>query len=106
MGTFRIASALKALAIIAAVTAIPCQPAQTVQAALPKETGTLSDKFTGLARAMTGKYDWRPGQGVRSVGEVFNLIITENGTLTGTLTGATAAQSRRRLPTPRNCKRR
>jgi uncharacterized damage-inducible protein DinB len=91
MRTFRIASALNALAIVAAVTAIPsqAQPAQTVQAALSKEAGTLSDKFTGLARVMTGKYDWRPGQGVRSVGEVFNLIVTENGILAGTLTGAT-----------------
>jgi uncharacterized damage-inducible protein DinB len=91
MRTFRIASALNALAIIAAVTATPsqAQPAQTVQAALSKEAGTLSDKFTGLARVMAGKYDWKPGQGVRSVGEVFNLIVMENGLLTGTLTGAT-----------------
>ena len=37
---------------------------------------------------MTGKYDWRPGQGVRSAGEVFNLIVMENGILAGTLTGA------------------
>jgi uncharacterized damage-inducible protein DinB len=91
MGTFRIVSALNALVIVAALTSIPsqAQPAQTVQAALSKEAGTLSDKFTGLARVMTGKYDWRPGQGVRSVGEAFNLIVTENGILAGTLTGAT-----------------
>ena len=91
MRTFRIASALNALAIIAALTAIPsqAQPAQTVQVLLSKEAGTLSDKFTGLARVMTGKYDWRPGQGVRSVGEVFNLIVMENGILARTLTGAT-----------------
>ena len=91
MRTFRIASALNALAIVAAVTAIPsqAQPAQTVQAALSKEAGTLSEKFTGMARVMAGKYDWKPGQGVRSVGEVFNLIVTENGILAGTLTGAT-----------------
>jgi uncharacterized damage-inducible protein DinB len=94
MRTFRIASALNALAIIAAVTVIPsqAQPAQTVQAALSKEAGTLSDKFTGLARVMAGKYDWKPGQGVRSVGEVFNLIVTENGVLAGTLTGATGGE--------------
>ena len=106
MGTFRIVSALNALVIVAALTSIPsqAQPAQTVQAALSKEAGTLSDKFTGLARVMTGKYDWRPGQGVRSVGEAFNLIVTENGILAGTL--QRTAQSRRRLPTPRNCKRR
>ena len=90
MRTFRIASALYALAIIAAVTATPsyAQPAQTVQAALSKEAGTLSDKFTGMARVMAGKYNWRPGPGVRSVGEVFNLIVMENGILAGTLTGA------------------
>ena len=37
---------------------------------------------------MAGKYDWTPGEGVRSVGDVFNLIVTENGLLGGTLTGA------------------
>ncbi len=91
MNTYQIASALNALAIIAAATVIPsqAQPAQTVQAALSKEAGTLSDKFTGLARVMAGKYDWKPGEGVRSVGAVFNLIVTENGILAGTLTGAT-----------------
>jgi uncharacterized damage-inducible protein DinB len=91
MTTFQIASALNALAIIAAV-----MPVQTVQAALSKEAGTLSDKFTGMARVMAGKYDWKPGQGVRSVGEVFNLIVKENGILAGTLTGATGGE----LPAP------
>jgi uncharacterized damage-inducible protein DinB len=90
MRTFRIASALYALAIIAAVTATPsyAQPAQTVQAALSKEAGTLSDKFTGLARVMAGKYDWKPGEGVRSVADVFNLIVAENGLLARTLAGS------------------
>ncbi len=41
---------------------------------------------------MAGKYDWKPGQGVRSVGEVFNLIVMENGILAGTLTGATGGE--------------
>jgi uncharacterized damage-inducible protein DinB len=59
-----------------------------VQSSLAKEAGTLSDKFTGLARVMAGKYDWKPGQGVRSVGDVFNLIVMENGMLARTLTGA------------------
>ena len=90
MRTFRIASVLHALAIIAAVTATPsyAQPAQTVQAALSKEAGTLSDKFTGLARVMAGKYDWKPREGVRSVSDVFNLIVAENGLLARTLVGA------------------
>jgi uncharacterized damage-inducible protein DinB len=91
MRTIRIARVVSALAIITAVSVAPAQaqPAQTVQATLSKEAGTLSDKFTGLARVMAGKYDWKPGQGVRSVGEVFNLIVRENGVLDGTLTGAT-----------------
>jgi hypothetical protein len=39
---------------------------------------------------MAGKYDWKPGQGVRSVADVFNLIVNENKMLTGLLTGAAA----------------
>ena len=53
------------------------------QAAMVTDLGNLSDKFVGLARVMAGKYDWRPGQGVRSVSEVFNLIVTENNMLAG-----------------------
>ncbi|WP_263409819.1 DinB family protein [Terriglobus tenax] len=63
--------------------------AQTAQASLAKDTQTLSTKFTGLARVMAGKYDWKPGTGIRSVGEVFNLIVAENGMLLRTVTGAT-----------------
>jgi uncharacterized damage-inducible protein DinB len=37
---------------------------------------------------MAGKYDWKPGEGVRSVSDVFNLIVRENGLLAETLTGA------------------
>ena len=66
----------------------PATPANSAQAALVKDVGNLSDKFTGLARVMAGKYDWRPMQGVRSVSEVFNLIVTENNMLAGLLTGA------------------
>ena len=62
------------------------QPAG-LQAAFAKDAGTLSDKFTGLARVMSGKYDWKPAQGVRSVADVFNLIVKENGLLAGVLSG-------------------
>jgi len=58
-----------------------------LQTTLATDLGTLSEKFTGLARVMAGKYDWRPGHGVRSVGEVFNLIVGENRMLAGVLTG-------------------
>src|SRR5262249_16898125 len=69
------------------------QPAG-LQAAFGKDAEKLSDKFTGLARVMSGKYDWKPAPGVRSVGDVFNLIIKENGLLPGVLSGtpSTGAQ--------------
>ena len=75
---------------LAAALMVPMATAQPagIQVALTKEAGTLSDKFSSLARVMAGKYDWRPGEGVRSVGDVFNLIVRENGILARTLTGA------------------
>jgi uncharacterized damage-inducible protein DinB len=77
-----------ALAVALIVPLVQAQPAG-VQAAWGKDAGTLSDKFTGLARAMSGKYNWKPGQGVRSVSDVFNLIVEENGLLADALTGKT-----------------
>jgi len=83
--------AMCALAIALLALTAPLTPAQApttgMQAAYAKDLGTLSDKFTGLARVMSGKYDWKPGQGVRSVGDVFNLIVRENGLLAGVLSG-------------------
>ena len=75
-----------ALALMVPLAPAQAQPAG-MQAAWGKDAGTLSDKFTGLARVMSGKYDWKPGQGVRSVGDVFNLIVKENGLLAGVLSG-------------------
>ena len=75
-----------ALALMVPLAQAQAQPAG-MQAAWGKDAGTLSDKFTGLARVMSGKYDWKPGQGVRSVGDVFNLIVKENGLLAGVLSG-------------------
>jgi len=80
-------TAASAAAQQAASSASAAQPV-TIQAALANDVGTLSDKFSGLAKAMAGKYDWRPGPGVRSVSEVFNLIVGENKMLTALLTGA------------------
>jgi uncharacterized damage-inducible protein DinB len=77
-----------ALALAVALM-VPLAQAQSagIQTAFGKDAGTLSDKFTGLARVMSGKYDWKPGQGVRSVGDVFNLIVKENGLLADALRG-------------------
>src|SRR6516162_8429405 len=73
-----------AIALMATLARAQAQPAG-LQAAYAKDLGTLSDKFTGLARVMSGKYDWKPAQGVRSVAEVFNLIVKENSLLAGVL---------------------
>jgi len=75
-----------ALALIVPLAQAQAQPAG-MQAAWGKDAGMLSDKFTGLARVMSGKYDWKPSQGVRSVADVFNLIVKENGLLAGVLSG-------------------
>ena len=75
-----------AVALIAPLAQAQRPPAG-LQAGLAKDAGTLSDKFIGLARVMSGKYDWKPGQGVRSVGDVFNLIVKENHLLAGVLSG-------------------
>ena len=87
MRTIRTRTISCAVAMAAVLSLAPLR-AQTTQTALSKEAGTLSDKFAGLARVMAGKYNWKPAEGVRSVGDVFNLIVEENGLLVGTLTGA------------------
>ncbi len=58
-----------------------------IQAALATDVGRLGEKFEGLAKVMAGKYDWKPAEGVRSVGDVFNLIVNENRMLLGVLSG-------------------
>ena len=75
-----------AFALMVPLAQAQAQPAG-LQAAFGKDAGTLSDKFNGLARVMSNKYDWKPGQGIRSVSDVFNLIVTENGLLADALSG-------------------
>src|SRR5690242_12966639 len=82
--------------LIAEVASAQSQPTG-LPAASAKDAGTLSDKFTGLARAMSGKYDWKPAEGARSVADVFNLIVRENGLLAGVLAGTPNAGA---PPTP------
>jgi len=82
--------------VASALVAAPARAQQPTgpQAALVNDVGNLSDKFVGLARVMAGKYDWKPGAGVRSVADVFNLIVMENKMLAGVLTGAPAPAAR------------
>jgi uncharacterized damage-inducible protein DinB len=77
-----------AVALMVPLAHTHAQPAG-FQAAFGEDAGTLSKKFTALAQVMAGKYEWKPGQGVRSVGDVFNLIVEENGLLADALTGKT-----------------
>ena len=91
MHSFALRTVLVAgMLLTASVFATPAaaqQPASPT-AALAQDVGEMSEKFVGLARVMAGKYDWRPGQGVRSVGDVFNLIVEENRILQALMTGA------------------
>src|SRR5437660_2601345 len=84
----RYAVCVLAVALMVPLARSQAQPAK-FQAAFGEDTGRLSKKFTGLAQVMAGKYEWKPGQGVRSVGDVFNLIVEENGLLADALTGKT-----------------
>jgi uncharacterized damage-inducible protein DinB len=93
IGTVACALAIAAAFISPRLEAQPAAQQTGIQATLAKDAATLSDKFVGLARVMAGKYDWKPGQGVRSVADVFNLIVMENGMLVGTLTGAQAGRA-------------
>jgi uncharacterized damage-inducible protein DinB len=95
MKTMLMQFGLCALAVVPMATSAQAQrQAAGLQAAFGEDAGTLSEKFAGLARVMSGKYDWKPGQGVRSVGDVFNLIVFENGLLAGVLEGAPNAAAR------------
>src|SRR5437868_11390402 len=64
MRTIRTRTIACAVAMAAVLSLAPLR-AQSTQAALSKEAGTLSDKFAGLARVTAGKYDWKPGEGDR-----------------------------------------
>lgn len=50
------------------------------------EIAFYEQRYTGLAEAMPAeKYSWRPGEGVRSVGEVFMHITAANYGIAGAL---------------------
>ena len=66
---------------------------------LMTQTQTAREKIVGLAEAIPeGSYDWRPGEGVRSVGEVFIHVAADNYLLPA-IAGVAAPEStgRRRL---------
>lgn len=75
-----------ATAVVAALAAAPLS-AQQPKGLVGDFLGNVSQveqKVIGLARAMPAdRYDWRPGEGVRSVGEVFLHIASNNWFLAG-----------------------
>lgn len=53
--------------------------AQDVMAEMHRDVNTAQRKFIELAKAIPeSAYDWRPGEGVRSVGEVFLHVASDN----------------------------
>lgn len=86
--TIQRATALVVMALGLVGSSLQAQQPASTQAAFGSDVGGLSDKFSGLAKVLDGKYDYKPGQGVRSTGEVLNMIVMENGMLAGLLTGA------------------
>ncbi len=76
------ASIVRPAAIAAASLALLASAAaaqSAIMADLLRDVGQVEQKLVGLARAMPAdKYDWRPGEGVRSVGEVFKHVAADN----------------------------
>lgn len=77
------AAALPALALLA-LAANPASaqnapdPAGGYRAELIRDIDQLERKYHALAGAMTGKFGWRPAEGVRSAGEVFMHVAGAN----------------------------
>jgi uncharacterized damage-inducible protein DinB len=66
-----------AFALVCAVPA--AAQSATVVADLTSDVGEVEKKFLALAKAIPAeKYDWRPGAGVRSVGEVIRHVASDN----------------------------
>lgn len=53
-------------------------PTAGLRAELIRDVEQLERKYVALAEAMSGRYDWRPGEGVRSVGELFGHVANGN----------------------------
>jgi uncharacterized damage-inducible protein DinB len=68
------------LAVLAGTLyAAPAQAQNAAWAAdVIKSTTEAEEKFVGLANALSDKYSWRPGEGVRSVQEVLLHVAADN----------------------------
>lgn len=53
-------------------------PTEGLRAELVADVEQMEQKYVSLAEAMTAHLDWRPGEGVRSVREVFEHVASAN----------------------------
>ncbi|MEO7457945.1 MAG: DinB family protein [Gemmatimonadaceae bacterium] len=68
-----------AAAVVAFASPVAAQQRAGIMGDLMKDVSDVQGKLTALAKAMPAdKYDWRPGVGVRSVGEVFMHVSADN----------------------------
>jgi uncharacterized damage-inducible protein DinB len=80
---------LAAAAALALLHAPACAQQPTLVTDLLRDVGEVESKTLALAEAMPeSAYGWRPGEGVRSVSEVFKHVIAENYLIAG-VTGPT-----------------
>jgi len=76
---FMALQAALALACALPIAAQAAPPAGSVTADLLADIGDAERKFISLAKAIPAdKFDWRPGPGVRSVGEVVLHVAADN----------------------------
>ena len=79
MRSFTRTASLAAVLLGAVATLGAAQEQSTVMADLLRDVAQVEEKLLGLARAMSAEqYSWRPGEGVRSVGEVFQHVAADN----------------------------
>ena len=58
-------------------------PTEGLRAELISDIDALESKYLGLADVLSGHFDWRPAEGVRSVGEVFGHVAGANFAIPG-----------------------
>jgi uncharacterized damage-inducible protein DinB len=64
---------------VAAAVPVAAQGAASLNADLGRDIAQVESKLLGLARAIPAdKYGWRPGDGVRSVAELFKHVAADN----------------------------
>ena len=79
MRSFTRTASLAAVLLGAVVTLSAAQEQNPVMTDLLRDVSQVEEKLLGLARAMSAEqYSWRPGEGVRSVGEVFQHVAADN----------------------------